>query len=412
MVLTVFADSCSEQVSGSLGCPSLCADESALLRDTILPVSISLDSTLVGYPVLGDSKDITLLNRGDTADIRMAIRFDSLPVNYTPTGSGIDSLIARVDSSVLMFVVDTGRVKANPPVTIEAFDVDTTANDTIPTTLLPLFRANRLLGTYTITSTNFTSDTIFMPIDNAKLLKKVQDTSRVRIGLRVTGPGSVQVRILASTFTPRLRFRVSADTTVKADTVFFRSNTPTDDASLQAALTAYPVIAKGALPAPPAGVNAVGGIAGARTFLKFNIPENVLDSVQVIRASLYLTQAPSRPTARVKDSIWVFSHPILASPSLTDLKTLQSFLGSPYLYGVDSVLFTPTDSGVRAIELVNLFRYWKNAGSANASRSIVLRAQGEGGQAGDFEFYSIEALQSRRPYLRLTYVPRHGFGIP
>jgi hypothetical protein len=411
MALTLAADSCTDQISGSLGCPQLCADATVALRDTILPVSVAIDSTLVGYPVLGDTRDITLLNRGDTADVRFVARFDSLPINFA-TSAGVDTLIALVDSAKLLVMIDTGRVKAKPPVTIQAFDVDTTANDTLPATLIPLFRADRLLGSFTLTADNFTSDTLSIPLDNSKLLKKVQDTARLRIGLKISGPGSVQMRVLGASFTPRIRFRVSKDTTIKADTVLTRSRTPVADEALQGALNVYPVVAAGALAPPPLGRNAVGGISGARTYIRFNIPETVLDSVQIVRASLYFTQTPSRGLAKVKDSVWVFSHPVLASPVLTDLRTLQSFLGSPYLYGVDSTLYTPTDSGVKTIELVNLLKYWKNVGAANSSRAIVLRAQGEGGQAGDLEFFSIEAVERLRPYLRLTYVPRHGFGLP
>jgi hypothetical protein len=45
---------CSEQVTGSLGCPQLCTDQSATLRDTILPDAVILDSTFIGFPRLGE----------------------------------------------------------------------------------------------------------------------------------------------------------------------------------------------------------------------------------------------------------------------------------------------------------------------------------------------------------------------
>ena len=38
----------------------------------------------------------------------------------------------------------------------------------------------------------------------------------------------------------------------------------------------------------------MGGLGGARSYIRFDIPPIVLDSVQVIRASLHLPQRPSR----------------------------------------------------------------------------------------------------------------------
>lgn len=410
VLLVIAVDACTEQVTGSLGCPALCADESAALRDTILPASIVLDSTLVNFPRLGEGANITLLNRGDTADVRLIARFDSLPFSYNTTAT-TEALISRVDSATLSFAIDTASAKRSAPLTIEAFDVDTTAADTLPATLLPLFRASRLLASQTFNASDL-SDTVKLKLDNAKILKKVTDTLRLRIGLRISGPGSTRLRVVTSTYSPRIRFRVSADTAIKPDTVFIRSKTPTDDSYLQTALGLYPLIAKGALPIPPAGTFAVGGLAGARTYLKFDIPAGVIDSVQVIRASLLLTQRPARSTARVKDSVWVYTHPVLASPLITDVTTLMSFFGSPVNYGVDSVLFTPSDSGLKSLELVNLFRFWHAAGSRNSNRSIILRSPAEGGQAGDAEFFSLEAPANLRPRLRITYVPRRGFGLP
>src|SRR5947209_6047356 len=86
---------CGEQVSGSLGCPELCTDETALLKDTTLTGAIVLDTTVFGYPSLGDTRDITLFGRGDTADVRLIIRFDTLPKTYIPTTAQADSLIKR-----------------------------------------------------------------------------------------------------------------------------------------------------------------------------------------------------------------------------------------------------------------------------------------------------------------------------
>lgn len=404
-------EACSEQVSTSLGCPDLCTDQSAVLRDTILAGGVVVDSSLLGFAGIGDMRDITLLNQGDTADVRLVARFDTLPQTYRPTGASADSAITRVDSASLIFFIDTLTVKPTSPITVDAFDVDTTAKDTATSALIPLFRDSRLIGSKTFATADI-KDTLRMAINNGVVFGKIRDTLRLRIGLRVRGSSTAKMRVLASQVAPRVRFRVSADTTVRPDTVFLRSRTPSDDPFLASVFSVFPLVAKGNLPPPPKDRFVVGGLSGARAFLKFDIPGTVIDSVQVIRASLLLTQTPARSTARVRDTLILRTHPILASPAVTDLATAMNFLGASNAYGVDSVRFAPADSGARSIELVNLFRFWRAIGAANSSRSIVLRAASEGANPGELTFFSLQGPPALRPKLRITYVPRRGFGLP
>ena len=256
-----FLAGCGEQVTASLGCPSLCVDASAALRDTILTGAIVLDSTLFGFPHLGDTRDLTMVNRSDTADVRLVVRFDSLPKRYKIPGVTSDSLIRRVDSATMIFVIDTLTTKIKTPITIDAFDVDTTANDTIPSTLIGLFRADRLLGSKTFQPTDVL-DTLRLPLSSDSLFAKIRDTLRLRVGLRIRNSPQTRLKVLGTRFAPRIRLKVSADTTVVADTLFPRSQTPPDNAYLQNALTFYQVIAAGLLPPPPVGQFVIGGLAG------------------------------------------------------------------------------------------------------------------------------------------------------
>ena len=56
--LLFMISACSEQVTSSLGCPELCTDQSATLRDTLLSGAVVLDSTFTGFPLLGATRDI------------------------------------------------------------------------------------------------------------------------------------------------------------------------------------------------------------------------------------------------------------------------------------------------------------------------------------------------------------------
>jgi hypothetical protein len=76
------------------------------------------------------------------------------------------------------------------------------------------------------------------------------------------------------------------------------------------------------------------------------------------------------------------------------------------------VRLVPREPGLRSIELVNLFRAWREVGSANSIRAIVLRAKQEASSAAELDFVSSEGAAALRPRLRITYVPRRGFGLP
>ena len=409
LFIGIFA-ACSEQVTGSLGCPALCIDESATLRDTILTGAVIIDSTFVGFPRPGESLNITMINQGDSADVRIGIHYDTLPASY---GALSDSLIRKVDSATMIFVIDTLVTKPTTPITIDAFDIDTTATDTLTATIARLYRADRLIGSQTYAASDFTSDTVRLALSNEALFAKIRDTLPLHIGLQVRGGGSgtANMRVLGNSFAPRIRFRASSDTTVLPDTLFPKTATP-PDVYQQTAFRMFPVVLKGRLPQPSNDRLVIGGIAGARTYLRFDIPGIVIDSVTVIRASLLMTQVKARSIAATSDSVSIYTQPVLAAPSVTDIFTASTFLGAPGGYGVDSVRYAPRDSGQRSIELVNLMRLWRTVGTTNTTRSIVLRSPQEGNTPGELDFVSMEGPVALRPRLRITYVPRRGFGIP
>jgi hypothetical protein len=402
---------CSEQVTSSVACPELCTDQSAILRDTLLVGAVELDTTFTGFPLLGESRDIALVARGDTADVRLITRFDTLPATVVPPTPQPDSLITLVDSATYLFQVDTTFKKPTVPVTIDAFDVDTTAADTVPTTLLPLFRADRLIGSATYQPADI-KDTLRLPLRNAVVLAKARAGAHLRVGLRMRAASSASLLIVGSQFTPRVRYRVSADTTVAPDTLFPSSRTPTDDATLAASLLVYPLHAAGALGQPPSDRLALGGIAGARSYLRFNIPAIVLDSVQVIRASLQLTQRPSRFLGGNQDTVTVFTQAVTAGAAITDIYTASQFLGSLVNFPVDTLRLIPRDSGERSLEIINVVRAWRIVGTTRTPRALVIRAAEEGLLPGELNFFSIDGPAAVRPRLRLTYVPRRGFGLP
>jgi hypothetical protein len=412
-LLLLFSAACTEDLTTSLGCPQACGDQSAVLRDTTLTGVVVQDSVLLGYPQLGFTKDFPIIAQGDSADVRLVMRFDTLPNTFRNPNASVDSTVTKVDSAMLTFVVDTSitRFSASAPVTIDAYDVDTNTVDSLRLELLPLFRPDRKIGSVTFASLEI-SDTLRLKLSDSVVLAKATTGAPLRIGLQVRSAQAARVQVSGSTFTPRVTFRMSPDTLVPTDTVPVVSRTPVEDEVLASVYGVYPIVVSGALPPPPAGVNVVGGVTGARTYLRFDVPSILVDSVQVVRASLLLQQVPSRVLANAADSMAIIVNPVLAGTQISDVSTIVNLSGPGLSVGLDSARLVPADAGLKSVELVSLFRVWRAVGPTNSIRGIVLRAKQEAANPAELDFVSSEGPVDQQPRLRITFVPRRGFGLP
>ena len=103
---------------------------------------------------------------------------------------------------------------------------------------------------------------------------------------------------------------------------------------------------------------------------------------------------------------------VLTGPAVTDVATEMNFLAPFGSFPVDTLRIVPGEDMLRRFEIVNLVRAWRVVGADRATRSLVLTTIPEGTSPGEINFYSSDAPEDVRPRLRLTYVPRRGFGIP
>jgi len=139
---------CSEKLEAGKSCPLLCPEQAITLLDTIIDAAVS-DTTVTGLPSIGNEGYLMLASHGDTVETRAIVRYDTLPQSYTK--SGLDSTIVNIDSAYLITPIAKPDSLRRPkvPLTIEAYDIDTTATDTVASILAPLFRPDRLIGSKT-----------------------------------------------------------------------------------------------------------------------------------------------------------------------------------------------------------------------------------------------------------------------
>ena len=407
---------CTEDYDGGAACPALCPEQNVVVFDTTLD-PVELDTTVSPFPTHGTETELFLARRGDTVDVRPVVRFDSLPSFYNSGSATGDTVITEIDSPYVKLRINLTGSRFSQPVTIDVFDVDTTTgdsafarNDTSTAIERQLFRPDRQIGSITFDSAQI-KDSLRIPIDSLHLLNKILNKERLRLGFRARSNGPVQIRIFAyeGGDPALLRFRPSADTAFDHVTVFPRSLVPRSQVTLAADLTDYVHVMQ--FPAMPDDSHLnIGGVPGRRTLIRFNIPSRILDSSNVLRATLELTQ---RPVSGVDNTLPLTLYPLVvtAGTGITDVGR-SAFLTNAPLSGFDSVLVAPADSGVRSIEIVNALRAWGLLVSTQAQKGLVLRAGPEGVDPRFVSFYSSSAAPHLRPRLRVSYSPVRSFGIP
>jgi hypothetical protein len=407
---TITIAACSEQLEGGAACPLLCPTQPITLLDTTID-AVVIDTTVLGLPPIGSEAFMMLASHGDTLDARAIIRFDTLPTTYTK--SGIDSTIVNIDTAQLVTPIvkpDTAH-RPTAPITIEAYNVDTTGTDTVAAVLASLFRPSRLIGSKTFAPESLT-DTLRIPISTDTVLDRVRSGTKLRVGLRlVSSEGfNLQIGTVQSGTPVQLRIVASKDTAATPVLVSPLSTTPTDASFLAGQLSDYTIVVRGAN-STSAGLLGVGGVPSRRVYFKLSIPSHIVDSTSIVRASLELTQTPNR-RLNPRDSIFVFPSPIVASPTVTDIKTALQFLGGAADLGLDSLKLAPGDSGVRSFQIVELVRRWRLADTTLTPRTLALRAGTEGQAPQEINFFSSRAGDAVRPRLRLTYAPQTQSGLP
>jgi hypothetical protein len=402
---------CKEDLAGTAGCPSLCPEQNIVSKDTTLESFIEVDTTITGYPVIGTEAVLLVASRGDSLDARAVMRFDTLTQRFTRGGA--DSAIYAVDSSMVLVRLDTTGTKATQPVTVELYDVDTTAVDTATSAGLALFRPDRLIGGKTF-AVNEIKDTLRVPLQNDKVLAKLLRSDgprRLRIGFRVTSSASAQIRMVAREggFTSTVSYDPSPDTAVHAVVNAQASLTPTDNPTIRSDLTDYQLVAR-AQGVGAGNLLGVGGLPAQRLFIRFNVPQRLVDSTTVVRATLLLTQIPTS-SVDAGDSLVLYPQVVRAAVDLKDVGRSAGIINPPGLE-IDSLKVKPNDSGLRSIEIVGAFRSWQAVGPTTLQRAVVIRSAAEGASAPAVLFYSSEASPAQRPRLRLTYVNKVEFGVP
>lgn len=411
--LILVVSACGERLDNIVGCPALCPQDVVNIQ-TVIIEPVSLDTTVQTPVALGNLPLMLLANRGDTLDTRVVVRFDTVPDRYIDNLASIDSIpIEEIHDAVLRLRISTFEGKLADSTTIEVFNVDTTAADTDFTALLALFRPDRQIGGGTFAEEDLVDvDSVRVPLSGEALLPIIHSAHRLRVGLRVSGPAAVQFHVFSteSGLSAVLSYRPAADTTVPYVFLVPQSRTPDAPAELRANLADFVIFAQVPPIGAPTDLN-VGGLPAQRSYLRFVLPPEIIDSSTVVRATLLLTQRPNRVFG-ASDTLAIAVNLGLAGIAVTDLARAALLVGDPVLTGVDTLYTVPSDSGERAVDIVNFVRFWASVSAAETPHAVVLTSTRENGSPLEANFFSSEAAPELRPRLRISFAARPPVGLP
>jgi hypothetical protein len=439
--ITVVA-ACTEKLNGGAGCAQLCPGQAVTVVDTIYrldSMKVVFDTTVQSYPQLGSEPALLVSNAIGLQDVRAVVRFDdvadSVGVAYTHL-SGTDTItdstpirpITAVDTAVLFFLVNPKSVKPNATgdsVLFQVYDVDAPGVDSVVAQVAAQFTALNLVGQTmanlgTLADTTDTTDTVRVAISRASVLAHIKGDRNLRYGIKIVHSGApadpvrLWIENVASGSGPKVYYRVHYDTFPGATDSTLQSpssNTPASDPALASQLKNYPVFVLGSPPTQPTVLD-VGGLPARRVYLKFNIATRIVDSTNVVRATLRLKQIPHAQVFPT-DSVAVWPTPVVSASIVTDPAKAALFTAASSIWNMDSTLTQPQDTGIISLEIAGAFRAWHQISDTTTVRAIVLQVQNEGANPIQGSFYSSFAADtSKRPHLEIRYVRQSTYLLP
>jgi hypothetical protein len=183
---------CTEDLGTGAACPDLCPEQDVSMIDTVIS-PISIDTTLIGIPPAGTAGLLLVASRGDTLESYGVVRFDSLTGRFRPDVTDTTTVpVDDVRDASLRFLVDTARRIATAPITIEVYDVDTTAADSNTAAIAALVRPDRLIGSLALPQ-DTTLDTLRVSLDDIVVADRVVNARRLRVAIAIRSAASAQL---------------------------------------------------------------------------------------------------------------------------------------------------------------------------------------------------------------------------
>lgn len=359
--------SCTEQLTGPGTCPDYCPVASPLFADTLIfPVMVGQDSSYRGYVRADETSRLQVVEQGATTSSRAVFEFSALPDSVRLTDDTTLRPVIGIDSFRLEFALITRDTSASD-LTLGVYqlapglDTATTFDD-----VTPFFVPERLVTTMIV-------DTILPPVDSVRpesgtlvvvapgtaLTIPPEDSGAVALGVNVAASSGVPFAVLGS--------REGLTSAIASFYVAVDSAGDTASATVAPALQFDSFVFTPEFGEPME--LEVGGVPSARSILRFDFPEGVVDTSRVSRATLLLV--PIEPITGVPgDSVTLVANAVAA-----DFGAKSPLVPDSAFRATARVAAGSTDT-VR-FDLTTVLRAW--GGSPDVPRAVMLRASPEAG---------------------------------
>ena len=441
VVAVVAVLACTEDLTAPGRCDDFCPPEKIVLHDTILDSAITRDSAYgrpIGYVDPPGAPVMLAESLPGVRTSRAIFRFNPVALLRrviappdTTTGPLLqpDSVfvalrIVRREAKATNLTIHVYRL----PLTIDSTTTfsDPTVSDSFATALLRSVNIDTLLARPKIRDSVIANDTVhfdsttgdrivmdtvtgqvqyrlILKFDSLAVPFDTTDSGRVALGVRVTADSFASISLSASEqFNGQPPSILWFNRFDSLGTIVSFRQAPRS--------TGGPGAFDGFVTTPgPTALDSnllVGGLPEARSLLRLNVPRSILDSTQIVRATLILI--PSDSVRGVPSD----SFELLAHAAAVDFGAKTSILADPTLSPDSTIMRVGLPDTVR-IEVTNLLRRWQV--DTMLPRTMVLQ-QGvhlsgflqNGVTLAEARFYSSRAAL-QRPRLRITYIPRITF---
>jgi hypothetical protein len=355
------------------------------VRDTVLSDVFLEDGFFVGYRFPHEAPELQVASGDSLVESAALIVFNRFSATYSGSDTAVGRTIQGIDSFRIQIhlarrhATARGLVLKLHWVPVEV-DSNTGYQDVVP------FLDDSTRVASIAVPDGFRFGTLSAVVGGDAFPNYVSDSFQVAVAVRLEGPEPAYVSLAGSDsaqIATITRF-VQVDSASTRVTRSERSVAGFDTFVLR--------------PLPPVGPNTlrIGGAPAARALLRAQVSASILDSTQIVRATLLLL--PAAPVlGAAGDTLRLRAHAIGA-----DLGPKSPVIEEGDTAAVGSARIPVGSVDTIAVEVTRVLNAW--ARNPNIPRALMLRIVPEAASVGAVDVHSIASSRGR-PALRITYVP-------
>jgi hypothetical protein len=374
---------CQDSITAPGACPQFCPQGEIAIVDTLLPNSTTPLGSYDGYRLPHESDQMQVVGPGGPAESRALIVFYRFGNVLSTSDTTVKDSIFRTDS--IRFALNVvGRTDvAGLTLALHAIPIVTDSTATFASTA-PYFADSTLIATLPLPD-SLTNGQVSATVVPGALAHYLADNTQIGIGISIASPQPAFVSLAtADTIPPARVIRFVQVDTSDASKLVTRADTETIYFHTFVADTAK-------LPAPQGLV--VGGMQAARAFMQLNVPQQLLDSTLIIRATLLLppvTATFGAPGDTIHLRVQELGADFGPKSPLVTLSTDTTRTGAVAVGSSDTV----------RVDITDVLRAWHT--NSALPHNVMLRVIPEAGSIGWVELAPSDTSVLRGT-LRITY---------